>query len=69
MAAGVGRDDGIFPNKLVTSGIDPIFVATRTSMQQQERFSGAVSLVIHLQIVKLYGFSCHWVDYRPIESS
>jgi hypothetical protein len=64
MAPSVRRDDCIFPNKLVSSRINPILATTRTSVEQQERFSDALSLVIHPQTAKLDSFGFfHCPDY------
>ena len=63
VTACVRLDEGIFTDKLVAAGVDPMFLATRTAMKKEERVSRTFSLVIHLDIVELNAFGLHDAHY------
>ncbi len=59
MPAGVRRDQRALLQELLAAGMNPIFMAAGPSMQKQERFSGTVCLLKHVDTVDLRASSFH----------
>jgi len=45
--------------KMVAASVDPMFLASRTAMKKQERFSRTFCFVIHFHIVESDSFGFH----------
>jgi len=56
VAARVGLNELVFTRKAIPASMGPMFLAATATVQQQQRFSGALYFVVQIYAVYLQGF-------------